>query len=83
MLARKKPIVIECFRFGLDVNPQWFSESLNQGKSRIHPDLRTVEIDTLEGTHLAYVGDVIIQGVKGELYPCKPDIFDMTYEIVG
>lgn len=39
-------------------------------------------IGTLEGTHLARPGDMIIQGVKGELYPCKPDIFGCTYEKV-
>lgn len=37
-------------------------------------------IDTLEGIHIASVGDFIIKGVKGEFYPCKPDIFDKTYE---
>ena len=39
-------------------------------------------IETLEGEHLARIGDYIIQGVKGELYPCKPDIFEQTYEAV-
>ena len=38
-------------------------------------------IKTLEGQHIATVGDMIIRGVKGEFYPCKPDIFDMTYEL--
>ena len=37
-------------------------------------------IHTLEGTMMANAGDWIIKGVKGELYPCKPDIFEMTYE---
>ncbi len=37
-------------------------------------------IFTLEGQHLASPGDYIIRGVKGELYPCKPDIFEATYE---
>ena len=39
-------------------------------------------IQTLEGNHLARMGDYIIKGVKGEFYPCKPDIFEMTYEKV-
>jgi hypothetical protein len=39
-----------------------------------------LDIETLEGTHHASVGDWIIKGVKGEMYPCKPDIFEMTYE---
>lgn len=38
-----------------------------------------IEIETLEGTMKADVGDYIIKGVKGELYPCKPDVFEMTY----
>jgi hypothetical protein len=38
-------------------------------------------IGTLEGSHVVSVGDYIIQGVKGEYYPCKPDIFDLTYEL--
>lgn len=39
-------------------------------------------IETLEGNHRASFGDYIIKGVKGEIYPCKPDIFEMTYEEV-
>ena len=41
-----------------------------------------LEIETLEGTMKADKGDWIIRGVKGELYPCKPDVFEMTYEKV-
>ena len=39
-------------------------------------------IPTLEGLHLAKQNDWIIKGIKGELYPCKPDIFEQTYEMV-
>ena len=42
----------------------------------------TIEIPTLEGTMIASPGDWIIKGVKGEFYPCKPDVFDITYEKV-
>ncbi len=42
-----------------------------------------IEIETLEGTMRADGGDWIIKGVKGEFYPCKPDIFEATYEQVG
>jgi hypothetical protein len=42
----------------------------------------TLTIPTLEGDHEARPGDYIIRGVKGEFYPCKPDIFEMTYEAV-
>jgi hypothetical protein len=41
-----------------------------------------LEITTLEGKHLASWGDFIIKGVKGEFYPCKPDIFELTYSEV-
>ena len=40
-----------------------------------------LQIYTLEGVHDANIGDYIIQGVKGEIYPCKPDIFAATYEV--
>jgi len=43
---------------------------------------KTIEIDTLEGVMTASVGDYIIKGIKGEFYPCKPDIFEATYEPV-
>lgn len=39
-------------------------------------------IDTLEGGHIVCPGDFIIEGIKGEFYPCKPDIFEETYELV-
>jgi hypothetical protein len=42
-----------------------------------------LNIKTLESVHKADVGDWIIRGVKSEFYPCKPDIFEMTYEAVG
>lgn len=41
-----------------------------------------IEIETLEGTMKANKGDWIIKGVKGEIYPCKPDVFEMTYKKV-
>lgn len=45
-------------------------------------DFATIDIDTLEGTMETRQGDWIIKGVKGEFYPCKPDIFEATYEPV-
>ena len=47
-----------------------------------HPD-PYMRVVTLEGTMVASCGDWIIKGVKGEFYPCKPDIFEATYELVG
>jgi hypothetical protein len=73
MKFRKKPVIVEA--------SQWF-------KPGDHPavGLHTTEldprgwVDTLEGGHIVTPGDWIITGVKGEHYPCKPDIFAMTYE---
>ena len=73
MKFRKKPVVIEA--------TQWFKDGdhpavkmTNGGKDPI--------IQTLEGPHFVTPGDWIITGVKGEHYPCKPDIFEATYERV-
>lgn len=43
---------------------------------------RVIYIETLEGIHKANIGDYIITGIEGEQYPCKPDIFEKTYELV-
>ena len=90
MKYRKKPVVIEAFQLnerGL-VAEDWFCDAVsrndivthNFGKYHIEP--AWCEIKTLEGTMIAKVGDYIIQGVNGEIYPCKADIFEKTYEIV-
>lgn len=84
MKYRKKPVVVEAFRWTGDYsrpdNPDWINEALKDG------DVEIIEgemiINTLEGTMLASLGDYIIQGIKGEIYPCKPDIFEATYERV-
>lgn len=73
MKYRKKPVVIEAV--------QWF-------KMGDHPHVLFDEnegpfISTLEGAHRVTAGDFIITGVKGEHYACKPDIFELTYEIVN
>jgi hypothetical protein len=75
---RKKPVVIEAFKLGRDGYPIWTQNtdafvSLEDGSA---------SIQTLEGVLHASLGDYIIQGVKGELYPCKPDIFEATYDTV-
>lgn len=46
-------------------------------------EAKEIIINTLEGDHLAKIGDWIIEGINGEFYPCKPDIFEKTYEEVG
>lgn len=91
MKYRKKPVVIEAFMFGLEIMPKWF-ESMHNLKWKYIPGINQTEgdgmpedvlIETLEGRFRATYGDYIIKGVKGEFYPCKPDIFEMTYELVG
>lgn len=42
-----------------------------------------ITINTFEGEHYAFIGDLIIRGIKGKFYPCKPDIFEKTYEEVS
>ena len=81
MKFRKKPVVIEAVHFN-GIN---FAEVFNGFLDRCagaHSAEGRVFIPTLEGTMCADKGDWIIRGVKGEYYPCKPDIFDATYEAV-
>jgi hypothetical protein len=71
--------------FKCDVLPQWLEEALSNGTVAVHPsdrDHALLKIKAPEGTMTAEPGDWIIRGVKGELYPCKPQIFDATYEPV-
>lgn len=82
---RKKPIVIEAVQWlnkkiVCPPGPLWFAEAEEQGKIRLCGNL--LVITTLEGVMEASPGDWIIRGVKGEIYPCKPDIFAATYEEV-
>lgn len=72
----KKSIVVEAFQFGFDECPEWFVNSSATVKSYY------CNIQTLEGSMKAYVGDMIIQGIQGEIYPCKKDVFDATYDRV-
>ena len=72
---RKKPVVIEARQLA-DGN---FDEILGWVDGG-NETLTGIEVPTLEGVMLATLGDWIIQGVKGEFYPCKPDIFEATYE---
>lgn len=85
---RKKPIVVEAFQWTADSeqeeDPVWIVEALRSGKARIHSVGPTcyMTIQTLEGEMVAQRCDWIIRGVSGEIYPCKPDIFEATYEPV-
>ncbi len=85
MRYRKKPVVIEALQFtreslkeccdflGNDLE-EWGMDSDDRGCYLL--------IRTLEGSHRASLGDYLIRGVKGEMYPCKPDVFKMTYDPV-
>lgn len=72
---RKKPVVIEA--------TQWFQHGDHPAvQERWDSGDPVCFIKTLEGDHIVTPGDWVITGVKGEHYPCKPDIFEMTYEPV-
>lgn len=91
MKFKKKPVVIEAVQFSHRFSwPDWFADAVsrndvlvfNTGKFHNPNEICYAEIKTLEGIMTANDGDWIIKGIKGELYPCKPDIFEMTYEEV-
>lgn len=85
---RKKPVVIEAVQFDgegdmpdlelsmIDSDDDWLCKMCGYRASK-HGNVKT-----LEGYHIACPGDWIITGIKGEHYPCKPDIFEQTYEAV-
>ena len=90
---RKKPVGVEAFQYngalidsdGKPIVPAWAIEAYDSGIMYYNSadyDTPPVElyISTLEGVHHASVGDYIVRGIKGELYPVKPEIFELTYE---
>ena len=85
---RKKPVVIEAFRYGHTEDkdiPNWFQEALRDTgitEYGIDGEKCACDISTLEGVMTANEGDWIIKGIKGEIYPCKHDIFEKSYEAV-
>ncbi|HPS54035.1 MAG TPA: hypothetical protein PLP05_00410 [Sedimentisphaerales bacterium] len=83
MKYRKKPVVIEAKQLSADTLDEivtWIGDDkVTDGTSE---DECFIGIQTLEGYMSARNGDWIIKGVKGEFYPCKPDIFEQTYELV-
>lgn len=82
-MYRKKPVVIEAVRWDgnlTTVEPLLVGSTCTQVEQDFLDSGLT--IPTLEGKMTASVGDYIIKGVQGELYPCKPDIFEATYEAV-
>jgi len=87
MKYRKKPVVIEAVRLHehdltelydfLGITGKGCFQDCGHG---IDPDDGQFKITTLEGVMIAKPGDYIIKGIKGEFYPCKSDIFEMSYE---
>jgi len=77
---RKKPVVIDAILWTGKNFEECSNFITDKNYRRIDRLTGKLRIKTLEGTMLADVGDYIIKGVKGEFYPCKPDIFEMTYE---
>jgi len=91
MKYRKKPVVIEAFqmtaarRASNEEWPNWLHAAWDtpiEEPGSLYLAASALCISTLEGAHTVSVDDWIIQGVQGELYPCKPDIFEQTYEPV-
>ena len=90
---RKLPVVIEAFVLTYEMAkgkgkvPDWFAKASLKKElevfvtDKIHGSQFTL-IKTLEGVMTANANDYIVQGVNGEIYPCKPDIFNKTYEIL-
>ena len=86
---RKKPVVVEARQFLNNESSYALLGWINEGQYKRGKDMpfarwvnNQLTIPTLEGDHKATKGDWIIQGVQGEFYPCKPDIFEKTYEAV-
>jgi len=94
MKYKKKPLVIEAFQYdgdlmGSDGNyyvPIWAVKAFTGGVlfygSVEDKEPCDLFIKTLEGNMLVNVNDYVIKGIQGELYPCKPNIFELTYELV-
>jgi len=78
---RKKPVVIEAWEFGSGTpKPEWLQKAFDEGV--IAHDGPLLKVKTLEGEMSAFPGSFIIQGIKGEIYPCEAEIFEATYEHV-
>lgn len=83
---RKKPVVIEAMQFDENNGDEvmdWVNSHFEGSIIATYPQhCAEICISTLEGNVFAQYGDWIIKGVQGEFYPCKPDIFEATYEEV-
>ena len=86
MKYKKKPVVIEAVQFTGTINNLTelsnFIDDQDLIVSYKNPKCAFIKLQTLEGQMTVSLGDYIIKGIKGEFYPCKPDIFEKTYEKV-
>ncbi len=82
MKYRRRMNVVEAWQYTGEYAemPQWLMDALDAQGEKILCQGDTFIISTLEGEMIAQQGDWIIRGIRGELYPCKPDIFEATYE---
>ncbi len=83
MKFRKKPVVIDAIQYEREDNIMAVQDFFGDGNGREFvylADINEYAIRTLEGEMIVSKGDWIIRGIKGEYYPCKPDIFAETYE---
>ncbi len=79
---RKKPVVVEAhLHVDNKSTVEWMETFVGKGKAPVHAQ-PILGIHTLEGVMYVSLGDWVIRGVQGEFYPCKPDIFEATYEEV-
>jgi hypothetical protein len=76
---RKKPVVVDAVQLPITAAPAWLADAMDAEDAWLYTN-GTADIRTLEGVMHADAGDWIIRGIKGEIYPCKPDVFAATYE---
>lgn len=89
MKYRKRPVTIEAFQFDGDFKdkngnvyvPDWAMEAFKN--KTLFFVAENLYVKTLEGTMAVQIGNYIIKGIKGELYSCRADIFEKTYELAG
>lgn len=77
---RMKPIIKEAFRYNIDPRPDWFTEKVNAREVITYDD--GCKIGTLDGIMRANVGDYIVKGILGEIYPCKAEVFLHSYDLL-
>lgn len=88
MKYRKKPVVIEAVQVTKQMRnnfgpfPEWALPHLEAGRTEKIENSEWIKVKTLEGDMNVSDGDYLIKGIQGEVYPCKPDIFEATYEVV-